>query len=135
MALLDSAVTGASILAGVEKLMAKLPRAPAFNAILAHPRTAAATVRDATTDLGWRPSPTTVRAGTVLGVPLYTQDLLVRRRQVRFPRSQRRRIQKKWRKNPKNWITEADPSVYLLHMPGVPDSRAIYSSAPIGSRG
>ncbi len=105
-------ITGANILADVEKMMAKLPRAPAFNAILAHP----AMARDATTRLGWQPSLTTVRASSVLGVPFYTQDLLVRRRQVRFPRSKRRRIRKKWRKNPKNWITEPDPNVYLMNL-------------------
>lgn len=114
MAVPGSTATGAGILADVEKLMARLPRTPAFNAILAHPRTAAAMARDATTDLGWRPSPTTARAGNVLGLPFYTQDLLIRRRQVRFPRSKRRRIRKKWRKNPKNWITEPDPNVYLM---------------------
>lgn len=114
MPLFDSAATGASILADIERMMTRLPKAPTFSAVLAHPRTAAIMARDATTGLGWQPSPSTVRASSVLGVPLYTQNLLVRRRQVCFPRSKRRRIQKKWRKDPKNWITEPDPHVYLM---------------------
>lgn len=76
MALFNSAATGASILAGVEKLMALMPRAPMFNAILAHPRTAATMARDATTNLGWQPSPTTVRASSVLGAEVVTNERL-----------------------------------------------------------
>ena len=34
--------------------------------------------------------------------------------QVRFPRSQKRRIQKKWRKNKENWKVTVTPWTYVL---------------------
>ena len=38
--------------------------------------------------------------------------LLVKREQIKFPRSKKKRILKKWYKDPKNWISYPDPAVY-----------------------
>lgn len=46
-------------------------------------------------------------------VALHPSPTMTRRRQVRFPRSKRRRIRKKWRRRPCNWVVEPDPHVYL----------------------
>ena len=35
--------------------------------------------------------------------------------QVRFPRSKRRRIQKKWRKDKRNWETKKESYMYVLN--------------------
>ena len=37
-----------------------------------------------------------------------------RTKQVRFPRSKRRRIRKKWRRNPNNWKTYRVPVGYMM---------------------
>jgi len=39
----------------------------------------------------------------MFGVDIYPTDLGYESRQVRFPKSRRRRIRKKWRKDPRNW--------------------------------
>ncbi len=39
---------------------------------------------------------------------------LTKRFQYRFPKSKRRRIRKKWQKDPKNWRTVPDDMIYLM---------------------
>ena len=41
--------------------------------------------------------------GTIGGLRVVESPLLMKRKQVRFCRSKKRRILKKWAKNPKNW--------------------------------
>lgn len=48
------------------------------------------------------------------GIRLYANQHLVERRQVRFPRSKKRRIRKKWAKRASNWAVRPDPSVYMV---------------------
>lgn len=43
----------------------------------------------------------------------FSEHLEVGREQVRFPRTKRKRIRKKWRKNPKNWRKVYNS--YLIH--------------------
>lgn len=42
---------------------------------------------------------------------------LVIREQVRFPKSKKRRIQKKWTKDPRNWRTRPDTAIYRINDP------------------
>ena len=39
-------------------------------------------------------------------------SLLIKREQILFPRSKKKRIRKKWYKNEKYWITYPDPAIY-----------------------
>ena len=48
------------------------------------------------------------------GLRIVETPFLTVRKQVRFPRSRKRRIQKKWRRNFKNWGDVPGPS-YLLN--------------------
>jgi hypothetical protein len=42
--------------------------------------------------------------GSFLGIQVYVSDFLPKeRKQVRFPKSKRKRIRKKWAKDPKNY--------------------------------
>ena len=55
------------------------------------------------------------------GVPIYLNDQIgVTRVQMRFPKSRKRRIRKKWRRNPANYKTIVKPKVIQvargLHM-------------------
>lgn len=43
--------------------------------------------------------------GYTSGYTIITSPMMGDRRQVRFPRSKKKRIRKKWRKNPKYWAT------------------------------
>lgn len=43
---------------------------------------------------------------TLLGIPFIASPLAKRRVQFRFPRSKKRRIRKKWAKDPRNWREE-----------------------------
>lgn len=46
------------------------------------------------------------------GVQIVESILAVDRRQVRFPRTKKRRIQKKWQKQERNW--RSTPAAFLL---------------------
>jgi len=46
------------------------------------------------------------------GVQIVESILAVERRQVRFPRTKKRRIQQKWRKDERNWFSK--PCAYLV---------------------
>ena len=46
------------------------------------------------------------------GLTLIHSMFLSTRKQVRFPRSKKRRIKKKWAKRKSNWIDEPDQNVY-----------------------
>jgi len=48
------------------------------------------------------------------GLQFVEQPWLSINEQVKFPRSKRKRIRKKWRKNPKYWRKRPDPSVYRM---------------------
>lgn len=53
----------------------------------------------------------------LMGVPIYVDENLPKTKwaQVRFPRSKRKRIQKKWRKNPHNWDNvDCSMQVYII---------------------
>lgn len=45
---------------------------------------------------------------------MQTSAHLVERKQVRFPRSKRRRIRKKWSKRMENWRESPSPYIYQL---------------------
>ncbi len=47
------------------------------------------------------------------GFKITESPTLVIRYQYRFPKSKRRRIRKKWRKNLDNWRTKVDPQYYF----------------------
>ena len=49
-------------------------------------------------------------------IEIIESPFMVERKQVRFPRSKKSRMQKKWRKNPKNWQNFAAPD--LIKMDG-----------------
>lgn len=52
-----------------------------------------------------------------LEVVLDTQ-LGLTRKQVRFPRSKRKRVRKKWRRDPRNWVSAyEEPIVYEIRPP------------------
>ena len=50
------------------------------------------------------------------GIPIYTDPHIptTEKQQVRHPRSKKRRIQKKWTKNPSNWATVPCERIYLV---------------------
>lgn len=53
------------------------------------------------------------------GLPVHVDDslgVIYERRQCRFPRSKRRRIRRKWAKDPLNyvWVRGSKPSVYIV---------------------
>lgn len=54
-----------------------------------------------------------------LGIPVIVDKMLdevgASRVQVRFPRSKKKRIRKKWAKDPRNWRTDLRPYVLLLN--------------------
>ena len=52
--------------------------------------------------------------GTLTGLRVLESHHLTIREQVRFPRSKRRRIRKKWAKRPGNHASRPDPSIYKL---------------------
>lgn len=112
---MSSTPTAAEILADIERLSALAkPR----RSIVAHP-----TMVERICDLTARETEAEARLRIlrplpiVAGMPVYATELLVRRRQVRFPRSKRRRIRKKWAKRERNWVTEPDPHVYFFAEP------------------
>lgn len=49
------------------------------------------------------------------GFQIVESKTLVIKYQYRFPKSKRRRIRKKWKKDLKNWKTKVDPQCYLLN--------------------
>ncbi len=49
------------------------------------------------------------------GFKIIESSTLVIKYQYRFPKSKRRRIRKKWKKDLKNWRTKADPQYYFLN--------------------
>jgi len=49
------------------------------------------------------------------GFEVIESKTLVIKYQYRFPKSKRRRIRKKWKKNQNNWRTKPDPQVYILN--------------------
>jgi hypothetical protein len=55
---------------------------------------------------------TAMTALPFVGIPVVETELAVHRRQVRFPRTRKRRIQKKWRKDVRNWTNT--PCSYLV---------------------
>ena len=62
---------------------------------------------------------------TIHGVPLISNPVLVKEvepaRQVRFPRSKKRRIRKKWRQDSANWepaVKLPDPDLYRMTLWG-----------------
>ena len=56
-------------------------------------------------------------------------------RQVRFPRSKRRRIRKKWSKNPRNWRTTIKPVSYVLGARTLVCNPVAYAALQRGLRG
>lgn len=64
----------------------------------------------------WQPNPMLPphpSPGGVFSVPVYYHELTVRK-QVRFPRSKKARIRRKWAKQAKNWQSEPDPALYMV---------------------
>ena len=55
--------------------------------------------------------------GPMAGVRVLESEHLVIREQVRFPRSKRKRIRKKWAKRPENWAERPDPDIYRMADP------------------
>lgn len=49
------------------------------------------------------------------GFQIVESKTLVIKYQYRFPKSKRRRIRKKWKKDLKNWKTKVDPQCYFLN--------------------
>jgi len=54
------------------------------------------------------------KIGKISGVKVFTDSGLSIREQFRFPRSKRKRIKKKWRKQRGNWRNNPDPNVYCV---------------------
>ena len=54
--------------------------------------------------------------GNYMGIQVFSSPLAVslHKKQVRFPRTHKKRIVKKWKKNPKNFITVETPAIYFL---------------------
>lgn len=57
---------------------------------------------------------TTSLIGSLTGFTLQPNDCLKKHRQVRFPKSKKKRMRKKWAKNPKNHDWTADEHVYIF---------------------
>ena len=49
-----------------------------------------------------------------VGFQFVSEPLLVDRKQVRFPRSKKRRMRKKWAKDVKNWRSEPSETFYRM---------------------
>jgi len=49
------------------------------------------------------------------GFKIIESKTLIIRYQYRFPKSKRRRIRKKWKKDQTNWKTKPDPQYYFLN--------------------
>lgn len=49
-----------------------------------------------------------------LGYELFENPHCAILRQIRFPKSKRRRVRKKWAKKSSNWMREVDPNVYVV---------------------
>lgn len=49
------------------------------------------------------------------GYRIFTNDQLIIRKQIRFPRSKGKRIQKKWKKNERNFISFPDTDVRIMN--------------------
>ena len=61
------------------------------------------------------------------------------REQVRFPRSKRKRIRKKWRKDPRNWRTTYDgPEMLIIvenySLGSIPDRVGYFDDLPVDNR-
>lgn len=54
------------------------------------------------------------RPESIYGLKVFCDDSLVDRVQVRFPKSKKRRIRRKWAKNPKYWVTRPKPDYYIV---------------------
>lgn len=56
-----------------------------------------------------------------LGVPIVESVLMVEqvRKQIRFPRSKRKRVMKKWSRYERNWITEIKPCAAFVSGVGI----------------
>jgi hypothetical protein len=52
--------------------------------------------------------------GYVQGMPVYKSNHCVVMEQYRFPKSKKKRIRKKWRKETRNFKCLPDPQMYLL---------------------
>jgi hypothetical protein len=64
----------------------------------------------------WEPNPMLPphpSPGGAFSVPVYYHDLTIRK-QVRFPRSKKIRIRRKWAKQAHNWQAFPDPAVYMV---------------------
>ena len=53
------------------------------------------------------------------GFRIIEDESLVIRGQVKFPRSKKKRIQKKWRGNVANWLPRPDLNYYINHKFGI----------------
>lgn len=50
--------------------------------------------------------------GTISGMSVYSSVHATQKRQTMFPRSKKKRIQKKWRKDQRNW--DERPAAYMV---------------------
>ncbi len=55
--------------------------------------------------------------GSLYGMRVVESVNVGERKQFRFPRSRRRRIQKKWRRDPRNWRTRANGEYLFVKQP------------------
>jgi len=70
-----------------------------------------------------------------LGMPIYSSPYLYEetRYQYRFPRSKKKRIRKKWRKDRRNWKNAHVPKIYIINGMIVMDpvSYEMYKNLPV----
>ena len=71
--------------------------------------------------------------GSLTGVDVRVCLPSTERKQVRFPRSKKRRIRKKWRRNPRNWVAVLLPPVfYRMRSPSIGLASFAGSGSPFG---
>ncbi len=57
--------------------------------------------------------------GSLGSVDIHTIRPVYKQVQTRFPRSKKKRIRKKWTKDPRNWASVHDPQIFLFRPPGL----------------
>lgn len=118
----NSSITADDIIADISRLsqLSAGTKTPKFDTIVGHPKTLEALreVCKSGYEVVSRPYRDVMMFN---GMTMLSNPEMVLRRQVRFPRSKRRRIRKKWRNNPRNWVTEPDPQVYMMNTRLCPD--------------
>lgn len=67
------------------------------------------------------------RLGSLFGMPIFQSPLIpkLKRVQFRFPRSKKKRIQKKWKKNDKNFKQVPNDTAYLLQDAGIAMAKSL----------